>query len=130
VGAGASTRGRGAPRLVVTALAIGIAAAGCGASTRSGSERISSRALPAATAVMTVTRAPHAQVGGVVLRGRHLRAYRRMIVALYRVPGSAAINRRFENPVDQLWHSLGKMYGPVLKPRLEAGPTTSRPRIG
>jgi hypothetical protein len=69
---------------------------------------------------MAATRAPRAHGGGVVLRGRHLREYRRMIVALYRVPGSAALNRRFENPFDQLWHSLGNVYGPVLKPRPDA----------
>jgi hypothetical protein len=43
-----------------------------------------------------------------------------MIVALYRVPGSATLNQRFENPLDQLSHSLGNVYGPVLKPPLQA----------
>jgi hypothetical protein len=63
----------------------------------------------------------------VVLRGRHLREYKRMIVALYRVPGSAALNRRFENPLDQLRHRLGNVYGPALKPQLE---TRSHNRSG
>jgi hypothetical protein len=43
-----------------------------------------------------------------------------MIVALYRVPGTAALNRRYEDPFDQLWHRLGTTYGPALKRRPEA----------
>jgi hypothetical protein len=86
----------------------------------SGTERMSSRAVPAATAAVAATvrgtRAPRAHVQGAVLRGRRLREYRRMIVALYRVP-AAALNRRYRDPFDQLWHSLGTMYGPVPKPR-------------
>ena len=40
-----------------------------------------------------------------------------MIVALYRVPGAAALDAGNADPLDQLWLSLGRMYGPVLKPR-------------
>jgi hypothetical protein len=41
-----------------------------------------------------------------------------MIIGLYRVPGAVALNSRYENPLDQMWNSLGRMYGPVLKPRV------------
>jgi hypothetical protein len=85
---------------------------------------MSSRARPAvsvaAAATVSATRARRAHVVVPVLRGRHLREYRRMIVALYRVPGAAALDRRGQDPLEQLWHSLGTMYGPVLKPRPEA----------
>jgi hypothetical protein len=43
-----------------------------------------------------------------------------MIVALYRVPGAAALNRRYKDPFDQLWHRLGTTYGPALKRHPEA----------
>jgi hypothetical protein len=46
-----------------------------------------------------------------LLRGRHLREYRRMIVALYRIPGAEALNARYPNPLDQLRLSLRRTYG-------------------
>jgi hypothetical protein len=45
------------------------------------------------------------------LRGRHLREYRQMIVALYRVPGAEALNARYPDPLDQLGISLRRTYG-------------------
>jgi hypothetical protein len=108
---------RGARRFVLAVVAVGIAASGCGDLTRSRIEEASSTAAPAATAVASATSEPRAHVRGTLLRERRLREYRRMIVALYRVPGSSALNRRYADPFDQLWHGLGTMYGPVLRPR-------------
>jgi hypothetical protein len=45
------------------------------------------------------------------LRGRNLREYRQMIVALYRVPGAGALNARHPDPLDQLAISLRRTYG-------------------
>jgi hypothetical protein len=98
--------------VVVAAVAAGVAAAGCGNSVGSGSERQAVSAAP----TLPATSAPRARVGGTVLHGRHLREYRRVIVALYRVPGAVALNRRYKNPLDQLRHRLETTYGPALKP--------------
>jgi hypothetical protein len=67
-------------------------------------------------ATVSPTGARRAPASSPELR-RHLREYRRMIVGLYRVPGAAALDARNADPLDQLWLSLGRMYGPVLKPR-------------
>src|SRR4051812_28720391 len=101
--------------LAAVAVAVAVAASGCGAIPRAATGQSSSRALPAATVAMAA-RTPH--VPGTVLRGRHLREYRRMIIGLYRVPGAVALNSRYENPLDQMWNSLRRMYGHVLNPRL------------
>lgn len=105
--------------VVVAAVAVAIAPAGCGGSTGPDSERTTSRALPLATAATTVSAmgARRAPASSPELRGRHLREYRQMIVALYRVPGRAAAGARSADPLDELWRNLAQMYGPVLKPR-------------
>jgi hypothetical protein len=39
-----------------------------------------------------------------------------MIIALYRVPGAAALDARNADPLDQLWFGLDRMYGRVPAP--------------
>ena len=100
----ARERGRGVRCVAVTAVAVGIAASGCGDSAGSESEQVSLN-------VVTATSAQPVHDQTAVSRARRLREFRHMIVALHRVPGADELNR---DPLDQLWHGLGKLYGPAL----------------
>jgi len=97
-------------RVVVAAVAVGIASAGCGASPGPGSERMTSRAL-AASMVPEAARVE----SGVAPSSAGVPADDRRAVP--RAGCAAALDARNADPLDQLWLSLGRMYGPVLKPR-------------
>ena len=118
-------RRHGVAPVLVIALALGLTACGGDGQTNPTFKPEASStpggALPAsmvpAAATVSPTGARTATASSPELRARHLREYRQMIVALYRVPGAAALNAHNADPLDQLWLGLGRTYGPVLKPR-------------
>jgi hypothetical protein len=46
-----------------------------------------------------------------VSRARRLREFRRMVVALYRIPGDGSAGAFGGDPIHQMWHTLAEQYG-------------------
>jgi hypothetical protein len=90
----------------VAAVAVAIAASGCGETTQRAAPPPTADAVNAAA-----TAAPAPRYRSPVPRARRLKEFREMIVRVYRIPGSEGAAARNLDPLDELSRRLNEQYG-------------------
>src|SRR5690242_19558718 len=116
MGIGNGERRRWLPGTVVAAAIVALGAAAGPAMSASSRGEVAGTTTAVSVGVVFGDGASAPAVGTVRApaprsRARRVREFRRMIVALYRIPGDGSAGAPDGDPIHQMWHDLAERYG-------------------